>query len=663
MSKKTFFSFKAFLKECNQKDVIKRLSIYLASSWILLQVLAITWEPLGLPKYSVVFLILALLVGFPLFMLIIWKYHLGPLEKQAQEIDELDENSVKKRSPFFKMYFWSFGLISTFCLVAIISVIQTNFGNTIILPTVIKSDKIAVFKFGNNTGDEKLDVIGKMTADWIIHGITENHVGQVITQEIIADYESVLNSKIDSKNPEKIIKEYLKPSKIITGHYYLDNNNELLFQCTISDGTNETVLISFKQTICDANQPLKCIEDLKQNIIGYLATENKQKLNIQQYPPKFEAYQNLLNARANYDNDKVYLQFLNTAIEIDSTYFEPKILKIAHYYNLEDYKKADSLRHAILPSSSINKRQLNFLNHYEALLQGENRKIYKTAKKEYDIAPFDIQSNASTMVVALQFVYKPESIDSIYNAISMKDMDLGNCIQCQYRYYIKAFADIELKKYDQVVNTMLPVTKIIDDYYLKTPLLIAYVKLGNYDALNNILDKLKVTSTINEWAMANIDVAKELFLINKKSKAFEYLNAVLLKKNNLSDEVLTKTYFYLEDFASAEPLYKKLHKKNPKEVNYIISLIILSEKTRNPNAVDLYLKRLNDLRGKYQFGAIDYAIAQFCASKDDQENTLVHLKKSIADGKRFYPLEFQNDFYFKDYINTEEFQELLKFWH
>ena len=662
MSNKTFFSFKAFIKECSQKDVIKRLSIYLAFSWILLQVLALTWEPLGLPKHSVVFLILILLIGFPTYILIIWKYHLVPLEKQAEVIDELDENSVKKRSPFIKMYFWSFVLISTFCLVAIISVIQTNFGNTINVPTVIKSDKIAVLKFGNNTGDETLDVVGKMSADWIIHGITENQVGQAISQEVIEDYESVLNTQMDPKNSETIIKEYLKPSKIITGNYYL-NNNQLLFQCTITDGYNESVLISFKQNMCDATQPLTCIEDSKQNIIGYLATENNQKLNIQQYPPKYEAYQSLLNAKASYNDDEVYLQFLNKAIEIDSTYFEPKILKIAHYYNLDDYEKADSLRNAILPSSSINKRQLNFLNHYDALLNGENRRIYQTAKKEYDIAPFDIQTNASTMVVALQFVYKPEIIDSIYNAISMKDMDLENCINCQYRYYIKAFADIELKRYDQVINTMLPVTKIIDDYYLKIPLLISYVKLENYDALKNILDKIKVTNTINEWATANIDVAKELLLINKKSKAFEYLNTVILEKTILSDEVLANTYFYLEDYESAETLYEKLHKKNPKKTDYIVNLLILSEKLKNSNAVNLYLKRLNDLRGEYQFGAIDYAIAQFCASKNDQENTLVHLRKSIADGKRFYHFSFHNDFYFKDYINSQEFQELLRFWH
>ena len=659
MSIKTFFSFKAFIKECNEKDVIKRLTIYLASSWVLLQVLEITWKPLGLPEHSVVVLILVLLTGLPTFILLLWKYHLAPLEKQNQE---LDENEKPKKSPFRKMYFWSFGLITTFCMVAIISVVQTNFGQNIELPEIVDTKKIAVLKFGNNTGEEKLDVVGKMSADWIIHGITENQVGQAISQEIIEDYESVLTTQLGVIDSESIIKEYLNPSKIISGNYYLQDD-QLLFQCTISDGRNDDVLISFKQTVCDLKNPLNCIEDLKQDIIGYLATEKMEALNIQEYPPKYEAYQNLLLARANYDNDQMYIEYLNSAIAIDSTFFEPKILKIAHYYNLGNYRLADSLRQTILPSSTLNKRQRNFLNHYEALLKGDNRKIYATAKKEYDIIPFDLQTNATTMVVALQYVYKPESIDSIYKVISMKDMDLSNCVNCQYRYYIKALADIELNRFEQVVDDLSFVTKIVDDYYLKIPLFVALIKLDDYESLNEILDKLKVTSSSNEWASANIDIAKECLLVGNNEKAKEYLNDILMTKEDMNDETLAKTYYYLEEYNKASTYLEQLHEVFPEDIDYLTKLLIVSEKTNQSKSRDRYISQLNNLRTTYQFGAIDYALAQYYAAVDDSENTLEHLRKSIADGNTYAPLKFHNDFHFKDYINLNEFKELLTFWH
>mgnify|MGYP006000099201 CR=1 FL=1 len=51
-------NLKTFINECNDNDVFKRLSIYLVSSWLLIQVLDVTSKPLGLPDYSVTILLI-----------------------------------------------------------------------------------------------------------------------------------------------------------------------------------------------------------------------------------------------------------------------------------------------------------------------------------------------------------------------------------------------------------------------------------------------------------------------------------------------------------------------------------------------------------------------------------------------------------------------------
>ena len=43
---------KEFVKECNEKEVFKNLSIYIVSSWVLIQVFSVMWEPFGLPQNS-----------------------------------------------------------------------------------------------------------------------------------------------------------------------------------------------------------------------------------------------------------------------------------------------------------------------------------------------------------------------------------------------------------------------------------------------------------------------------------------------------------------------------------------------------------------------------------------------------------------------------------
>ena len=71
-------------------------------------------------------------------------------------------------------------------------------------------------------------------------------------------------------------------------------------------------------------------------------------------------------------------------------------------------------KEAIKTSAKINKRQRNLLNFYEALLNGKHDDTYNSMKKEYNMSPFDLQTNKTMMAVALQFVNKPKEIDTIF---------------------------------------------------------------------------------------------------------------------------------------------------------------------------------------------------------------------------------------------------------
>src|SRR5690606_22439044 len=99
----------SFFKQCHEKEVFKMLSIYVVSAWVILQVLSITWQPLGLPQKSVTFLIVVLLICFPLYIFFLWKFRIVPLQKA--EIDP-DEKEIKKRASFQKMYFSALGIIA-----------------------------------------------------------------------------------------------------------------------------------------------------------------------------------------------------------------------------------------------------------------------------------------------------------------------------------------------------------------------------------------------------------------------------------------------------------------------------------------------------------------------------------------------------------------------
>ena len=650
---------KRFFKECHKKEVFRKLSIYIVSSWVILQVLAVTWQPIGLPEKSVTYLIIILILGFPLNIYFIWKYRLAPKNEEYLEFTETE----KKRSKAFQnMYFSILGFLTLLAIFSVALIVNKNFINERELPEILLSDKIAVLEFGNNTGDNKYDVVGKMTSDWIIHGITENQVAQVISQEIVNDYKVIFNAGASQSNEKDILQEYFKPNRVISGNFYV-KDDKLLFQCSVINGLDYMTLISFKPVECDSDNPLICIEELKQLVLGYIIKEDKEILNLVDLPANFDAYQKVLEALSNYSDKELYIDLLNQAIAIDSNYFEPKTHRIAFYYNEGEYQKADSLRKAIVPNSGISKRQKNLLNLYEALLLGDNDRAYYCMKKEYDIAPFDLQSSASTMILALQYVNLPLEVDKIYESISMEEIDIENCLFCEFRIYIKGLADLELKNYSDVIELLKPVTITNEDFYLKKPLIAAYIRSGLIDDLDKMAENLKLSSSEKDLESFYIYASKELLLVNNKEKADDYLGKLLNKKNELNKSKLAEVYYLAGNYNEAAHQYSELHNENSESINYITKLSSSLYKIGEIEESENYISKLDALRTDFQFGDIDYGLAQYYSVRGDKERVFDYLLKSVADGQKYTPSLFQNDQHFKDYIETKEFKEIMNYWH
>lgn len=636
------------------------LSIYIVSAWVILQVLSITWQPLGLPQKSVAFLIIVLLLCFPLYIFFLWKFRVAPLHKAEIEVDEKEK---KKRTAFQKMYFSSLGIITSLCVIAVFLIVSRNFSqsNSNLLPKVIKSDKIAVLKFGNNTGDPKYDIVSKMASDWITHGITENDVAQVITQDQIDEYRSILKGKNIEEDENTIVKEYLKPSKIISGNFYLKNGN-LLFQGMLTDGKTNKTNISFKPTECAAENPLNCIEDLNESITGYFITEDQKKLMLQETPPKYDAYKYLLEAKYSNDNEE-YISLLNKSIAADSTYFEPKVLRVAHYYNLSQYKTADSLLKLIKPDSYRNKRQLNLLNMYEALLKGENRTVYRTILKEYEIAPFDLQTNKTAMVIALQYVNRPQDVDAIYKTVAMDSMNLQNCADCTIRIYVKAYADIELGKYSSAIQLMENTQKEVEAKLLNRPLAIAYIRSGKGEELDQFLRKINIIASPAEAQELYLQVGKEYLLKDEKEKANAYFNKIInAERETVAPKMLADAFFYKEAYEKAEPIFKEVYAEEPSNSDVLVKLAISNQKIGKVADAEKNLNTLENLRADHQFGEIDYALGQYYAAANNETELYKHLLKAAANGHLYHWKFFKNDPQFKDYNKTKAFEEVMNFW-
>ena len=687
--------FNHFLKECQEKGVLKYLSIYIVSSWVFLQVVTVISEPLKFPKTTITYSLLILLLGLPFYIFLLWKYHFHPLNvkevskrqaesdlsrassKTAIDIDPENDTvgtALQFDKNFRRMYFIGLGII---CAVAISTaglILRVSLKAQEI-PTVANSflksgvsDKIAILGFDNNTTDKKLDIVGKMAVDWIVHGITENRVAQVISPKIIDDYSKVLKASIAPGGNDNTVTDYLKPSKIITGNFYLQNGR-LLFQSSIMDENMDKTLVSFKPIGCDASSPLDCIEALEQRILGFLVTEEKPLEKLQESPPNFEAYQNLLKAKENYGNKEERLHFINASIAADSTYFEAKVNRLAYYYNSGEFKVCDSLLTLLLKDSSANTRQSNLLKMYESLLQGNNRNTYSYLKREYEIYPFDLETNSSTMTVAQQFVNRPEDVTAIFQEISMEDMDLIDCLHCKFRYYIKALSEIEMGNPDSVMAMLAPFAKTKDDRMLKEVLIRAYVRSGKagneVEAVMSIFSRVVSSRQLSEL---NLSAGKEFLLMGEDSLANRYFDQLIKSvKEGTTDQknlrLLASAHLYKKEFKKAALVLEKLLELDRKaKMDDYSDLAIAYHGDKRQDMAESLLRKMETNRSNYDYGQVDYSIARYYAAIDEGTMAIEYLYKAVAAGKRYGPDSYQNDVFLQRIKGTSDFEEILNFW-
>ncbi|MCX2719921.1 tetratricopeptide repeat protein [Lentiprolixibacter aurantiacus] len=689
-------NLKEFFQECREKDVFKNLSIYIVSSWVFLQVFALISEPLGFPKISLTYLLLILIIGFPIYVYFIWRYRIKEehIEESDAATEALGKNLASSKSgieidpekealtlsagidrKFRKMYFIGLSVIVLLSALSTLFIVRNNLlpDKTPYLNSLLEAkstDKIAILKFDNNTGDEQYDMVGKIAVDWIMHGITQYKVGEVISPKLVEDYSNILKASIIPSGENGILTEYLKPSKVIIGDYYLNKGN-LLIQASLTDSNMDQTLMTFAPVECNPESPLDCIESLKQRVLGYLITDKDKKNNLQERPPTYKAYKSLLLAKekGRAGESEEELRLLNQAIEEDSTYFEPKVLRVAYYYNDSDFVIADSLLSVLSKESTNNSRQLDLLNFYEAMLEGNNRNTFFYLQKEYNLSPRDPETNYSMMTLAQQFVNMPQAVDTIYEKMQMDDIDLDKCRWCEFRYYLKGLADLELGRPEEVVNLVAPFSKTGGNLFLKKILIKAYVMLGKKQEVDDLVANFKLVAKKDDWGDLTFYTAKEFLLVKDEEEAERYFLRIMQTfipddiKTEYEKELMAESYFFARQYPQAEKALKALLEGRTDDIKHQTYLAITYALTGREAQATEVMKRIEASRAPFQYGIVDYSFAQYYGALGNQDQALNYLLKAAAAGRRYLPDNYQYDIFLQDYKEQPKFKKVMQFWH
>jgi len=524
---------------------------------------------------------------------------------------------------------------------------------------------LAVLNYENNTGNPDFEIIGKMISDRIMHGITQNDLAMVVSGEAIEQYEKILVASATTQDRNSMLKNRFDVKKVIKGNYYLDGK-DILIESVVVDVADNKVIKGFSPVKVNVENPLDGITELRSSILGYLAYESDLQLNLllETHTPKYEAYVELLKAKE-IEKDEIMLSHLEKAIALDSQYFEPKVLRLSTYYNMDEFSIADSLREVMMINpGEYDKRQRNLLNFYDALLRGKSNLAYQYFKNEYDLSPFDLMTNNTQIVLALQFINDVEAAIPMYEVIPESDLDFENCDRCRTRLYVKLFIDLAIGDPGKAIETAMTLRNNGGGNLGRNLMIRAFVQTEKWTELNEFIYQEGITSQGKDLLYLFQKATEESLLVGQDQKALEYANKAKEQfiTNPSAGVSISKIHLILGELEEAESVLIEYLKSNPDRLSANALLAGIYMANNDATKSQIYLDKLESLRQPYQYGDVDYVLAQAFMIGGNEEKALDYLKTAVVQGQRYLFSQFENDYLFVPIRDQKAFQELLTYW-
>jgi len=85
---------------------------------------------------------------------------------------------------------------------------------------------------------------------------------------------------------------------------------------------------------------------------------------------------------------------------------------------------------------------------------------------------------------------------------------------------------------------------------------------------------------------------------------------------------MAESLYFREEYQQAEKVLEKLLLANPELIFQNSLQAIVYQKSGKTSRANSRLKVLEELRENYQYGDVDYALAQYYANVSDEENTI-----------------------------------------
>lgn len=518
----------------------------------------------------------------------------------------------------------------------------------------LEARRVLVAPLENLTGDETLEAMGRMVADWIA-----GRLAAISELAVLSPGLSPSGGVYRTHAGVASVRERAEDANagtVISGAYYTEGN-QLRVEVQIIDVDQGTLIPGPEPVLVSKDAPLEGMSDLQDRLLTCVAPElSRRSIHVQvgTRPPSYEAYQAYMDGLEVFIRGgwREALASFHRAIDLEPEYPLPRVVSAIAHWNLSELPEARSIaREADARRSSLGPFERAVLDMVLAWLEGDWAAAHEAVLVQAELAPGSLP-HYQVAEEARRLNRPRESL----NVLSDLDPEAGELrgflfywieLTTSHHFLGNHSEELEAARYARRLHPDHPGATLLEAR--------ALAALGRTDRLEGVLEESLASSGARRPLPGELlrESALELRAHGRMAAAASVLEKAV---NWFSDRIeegtssslrreYARTLYAADRLEPAQRLFRELSDEGPGGVvpvgfhhGHLRAhmdegyLAVIAERRGRTAEAERLAEHLRTWDHPFSFGAPWFWLAALAAARDEKRQAVSHLRRAFSDG-------------------------------
>jgi len=495
---------------------------------------------------------------------------------------------------------------------------------------------VAVADFSNQTGDSKLDLLGREAALWITEGLTRANLFTVAP----LPSEEALQDQAKIRDPLRRLAVETGAGKVVSGAIHLQGDN-IRFYADIRDMNSGKTLEALAPVDGPRQDPNKPLEYLRTKLMGTLAClftpAMKSYLSFKEQP-NFESFRETLEGMKRFVHGDLTkaIEHLKQAASLDPSNKNALIGAGFALHNLGKYAEAQALVDEVNKSrEELSEWEILNLDNLDAWINGNLAERHRTAKMLAAQDPFwsyelllDASNNNYPREAVEAFRRMPLD-DEIWKTWGQQWGIVTNAhhILGEFKNELKEARRARKERPESLARLWYEAR--------------AYCGLGRMKDVNRLIDESATLPSQAEYSPGQIMFYAGYYLrahgfreqsVQVLERARQWFESRSQEEKSSLTEPSGRVLFCLERWPEARAVFEKLREEFPANQYYLSAIGALAAIAGDKEKALDISRQIDENKPRYRSGTSFAYRARIAAYLGDKEGAVALLRKAVGLG-------------------------------